>query len=92
MQNLVVCLSVMNITKNEGELGCMEGHCVNLLKYVENPVLCVKAQYSYMCIANHQKLFVCAYKIIVFILLLCHRREVFSYKLIFESVCSICSS
>ena len=43
MQNLVVCLSVMNITKNEGELGCMEGHCVNLLKYVENPVLCVKA-------------------------------------------------
>jgi len=45
MQNLLRCLSVMNITKNKGELGCMEGHCVHLLKYVENSVFCVKAQY-----------------------------------------------
>ena len=45
MQNLVRCLSVMNITKIRGELGCMQGHCAHLLKYVENPVLCVNAQY-----------------------------------------------
>ena len=35
----------MNITKIKGELGCMQGHCAHLLKYVENPVLCVNAQY-----------------------------------------------